>query len=77
MQPYFQNNRIYFNKKVQYKNDIQIGLAQLKGIEPNYKVHDDFPDAMISTIKNLEAYVGAGGKTFSYRMGKMKGVHRW
>lgn len=77
MQPYFQNSRIYFNKKIQYKNDIQIGLSQLKGIEPNYKVHDDFPDAMISTIKDLEAYVGAGGKISSFRVGKMKGIHRW
>lgn len=77
MQPYFQNSRIYFNKKIQYKNDIQIGLSQLKEIEPNYKVHDDFPDAMISTIKDLEAYVGAGGKISSFRVGKMKGIHRW
>ncbi|MCT4238460.1 hypothetical protein [Elizabethkingia anophelis] len=77
LQPYFQNSRIYFNKKIKAKNDIQIGLAQLKGIEPGYKTHDDWPDAMKEGISDLELYVGAGGKTASYRTGKMRGVNRW
>lgn len=77
LQPYFQNSRIYFNDKNKAKNDIQIGLAQLKGIEPGYKSHDDFPDAFECTVSELEIYVGANGKTFSYRQGKMKGVNRW
>jgi hypothetical protein len=77
LQPYYQNSRIYYNNKVKAKNDIQIGLAQLKSIEPGYKSHDDFPDAFECTVSELEVYVGASGKAFSYRQGKMKGVHRW
>ena len=77
LHPYFQNSRIYFSKKLKAKKDIQVGLAQLKGIEPSYKVHDDFPDAFQYSIAELELYVGAKGKIFSYRAGKMKGVHRW
>lgn len=77
LQPYYQNSRIYYNNKIKAKNDIQVGLAQLKSIEPGYKSHDDFPDALECTVSELEVYVGASGKTFSYRQGKMKGVHRW
>lgn len=77
LQPYYQNSRIFYNKKVKAKNDIQIGLAQLKGIEPGYKSHDDWPDALECTVSELEQYVGAQGNAFTYKFGKMKGVNRW
>lgn len=77
LQPYFQNSRIYINKKLKSKIDVQVGLAQLKGIEPGYSVNDDFPDAFERDVTELEVYVGAQGKTFSYKQGKMKGVNRW
>jgi hypothetical protein len=43
--PYYQQGRIIYNQKEKSSNDMQIGLAQLKGIEPGYKSHDDSPDA--------------------------------
>ena len=41
----YQNSRIYYNEQLKSHNDTQVGLAQLKGIEPGYKSHDDAPDA--------------------------------
>ena len=44
-QPYYQNGRTYYNQKLKGHNDTQVGIAQLCGIEPNYKTKDDAPDA--------------------------------
>jgi phage terminase large subunit-like protein len=45
MHPQYQNSRIFYNHKLKSHNDTQVGLAQLKGIEPGYKTKDDAPDA--------------------------------
>lgn len=45
MLPQYQNGRVFYNEKLKSHNDTQTGLAQLKGLEPNYKTKDDAPDA--------------------------------
>ena len=45
MQLYYQNGRVYYNIKLKNHNDTQVGLYQLKGIEPRYKGKDDAPDS--------------------------------
>lgn len=45
MQPWFQNSRCFYNKEEEFNVDMQVGVNQLKGIEPNYTGHDDGPDA--------------------------------
>lgn len=57
LQPYYQNGRIFYNEKLKHSNDAQVGIAQLFGIEPGYKSHDDFPDAHQGGIAELEKYV--------------------
>lgn len=57
LHPYYQNGRIYYNDKLQSHNDTQLGLAQLKGIEPGYNCHDDAPDADEQAIKRLSKYI--------------------
>lgn len=60
LQPYYQNGRIFYNEKLKHSNDLQVGLAQLYGIEPGYKSHDDFPDAHQGGIAELEKYINYG-----------------
>lgn len=43
--PYYQQGKISYNKAQQANPNFQIGIAQLMGIEPGYKSHDDSPDA--------------------------------
>lgn len=57
LQPYYQNGRIFYNQKLKHSNDLQVGLAQLFGVEPGYKSHDDWPDAHQGGIAELEKYV--------------------
>lgn len=57
MQPYYQNSRIWYNKKMENHNDTQIGIAQLCGIEPGYSGHDDAPDADEQAVKFLEKHI--------------------
>ena len=45
MQPHYQNSRVFYNEKLKSHNDTQVGIAQLKGIEPSYNTKDDSPDA--------------------------------
>lgn len=45
MLPQYQNGRVYYSTNLKSHNDTQVGLAQLKGIEPGYKTKDDAPDA--------------------------------
>lgn len=57
LQPYFQNSRIYYDEREKGNNDMQMGIAQLKGIEPGYKTHDDGPDADQQAIEELAGYL--------------------
>ena len=51
--PYYQGSKIVYNLKHKAKPDFQIGKAQLLGIEPGYKSHDDAPDADAAAIEIL------------------------
>jgi hypothetical protein len=53
MLPYYQQGRIIYNKREKSSNDMQEGTAQLKGIEPGYKGHDDSPDADEGALHKL------------------------
>lgn len=78
LQPYYQNSRIFYNEKLKHSNDAQTALAQLFGIEPGYKGHDDYPDAHQGGIAELEKYVvypGTGNGNFA--AGKMKPKNTW
>lgn len=55
LHPYYQNGRVYYNEKKKGHNDTQVGLAQLYGIEPGYKGHDDAPDADQQAIQYLSS----------------------
>ena len=57
MHPYFQNNRVYYSDHEYADNDMQTGIAQLKGIEPGYSGHDDGPDADQQAIEFLAQHV--------------------
>ncbi len=57
LHPYYQNGRIFHNEKELANNCMQQGIAQLKGIEPGYKTHDDGPDADEQAINQLSEYV--------------------
>lgn len=59
LHPYYQNGRIYYNEKEKANNDMQVGISQLKGIEPGYKTHDDSPDADEQAINHLGTYIRA------------------
>lgn len=50
---YYQNGRIWFSEKLTGLNDHEVGLDQLKGIEPGYSGHDDAPDADERAITEL------------------------
>jgi len=57
LHPYYQNRRIFYNKAIEANDDTQVGLAQLKGIEPGYKGYDDAPDADEMAISELSKYI--------------------
>lgn len=67
LQPYYQNNRVFYNKKLEHQNDAQVAIAQLKGIEPGYKSKDDYPDGHQGGIAQLEKYCtyGRSNATFT------------
>ena len=58
---------------------MQVGLAQMYGIEPGYKTHDDYPDAHQGGIAELEKYVVYGSTSGSgqYQSGKYKQNNSW
>lgn len=56
LQPYFQRSEIVFSDLDRSSADAQVGIAQLMGIEPGYKTHDDWPDALEGCIKILERH---------------------
>jgi len=64
MHPQYQNGRIYYNIKLKDHNDSKEGLAQLKGIEPGYKSHDDSPDADKEAFDYLDRFARSSGNTF-------------
>ncbi len=53
LMPYYQNNRVYYSDDLKANNDINVGIQQLKGVEPGYKTHDDSPDADEQAINEL------------------------
>lgn len=77
LQPYYQNGRIFYSEKLKAKNDIQVGLAQLFGIEPGYKSHDDYPDAHQGGIAELEKYVSFGSSDTAFTTGNYTAKHSW
>lgn len=74
--PYYQNGRIFWNEKMKAHRDTQVGKAQLLGIEPNYKGHDDAPDADEAAITTLSKhiYVSRGG---SISTGRVERKHEY
>lgn len=60
LQPYYQNNKIWYDERLKQHNDAQVAIAQLLGIEPGYNTHDDYPDAHQCGISVLEKYVTTG-----------------
>lgn len=72
LHPYYQNGRIYYNDKLKSHNDTQTGIAQLLGIEPGYKSHDDWPDGHQQGIEIMEPYNFQGKGTGKFKHGKMK-----
>lgn len=56
-QPYYQNARIYYNIEEKHNYDMQVGINQLKGIEPGYTCHDDSPDADQGAIDFLSKFL--------------------
>jgi phage terminase large subunit-like protein len=56
MLPQYQNSRVIYNKALKSHNDTQVGLAQLKGIEPGYNTKDDAPDADVNAFDELDQF---------------------
>lgn len=56
MHPHYQNGRVFYNEKLKDHNDTKEGLAQLKGIEPGYRSHDDAPDADKDAFDYLDQF---------------------
>ncbi|GLB51715.1 hypothetical protein NBRC110019_07540 [Neptunitalea chrysea] len=75
LHPYYQSGRIYYSDKLKSNNDTQTGIAQLMGIEPGYKTHDDWPDAHQQGIALLEPYNGKGKGNGKMKQGRMKPKH--
>lgn len=61
MHPYYQNSRVYYDRREYANNDMQTGLKQLYGIEPGYRTPDDGPDADQQAIEYLATFVSYGG----------------
>ncbi|SHJ75740.1 hypothetical protein SAMN02745146_0087 [Hymenobacter daecheongensis DSM 21074] len=55
MLPTMQRREFYVNQDEKHNPDVQRGLQQIKGIEPGYSCHDDFPDALQTAIAKLES----------------------
>jgi hypothetical protein len=74
MLPYFQQRRYYYNEKLKHKKDHQVGIAQLLGIEPDYKGKDDYPDAKKNCTDELEKYISSPSSSSSdaFMSGKYK-----
>jgi len=78
LQPYYQNGKIFYNEKLKADRSCQIGIAQLKGIEPGYKTHDDAPDADEMAISELSKYIYSTGiQGGTYKVGKYERKKRF
>jgi len=80
LHPYYQNGRTYYDKREQGSNDMQTGIAQLKGIEPGYKTHDDGPDADEQAINELASYARTSAfepRTTSYQQIRSTSKNRY
>ena len=72
LQPRYQNGRVYYNDKKKAHKDTQVGIAQLMGIEPGYKTHDDYPDAQEQCISFLQKHIPMGSSKGNYQSGQFK-----
>lgn len=54
MLPAMQRREFYVNELEKHNPDVQRGLNQVRGIEPGYTCHDDFPDALSAALGKLE-----------------------
>lgn len=52
----YQNGKVWFDEKLKGLQDHQVGLAQIKGIEPGYKTKDDAPDADTYAFHELDKF---------------------
>ena len=77
LHPYYQNGRIYYNADLKHNTDCQVGIAQLKGIEPGYKGHDDAPDADEMAISELSRWAVYDNPKDEILMGKYKREKRF
>lgn len=71
LHPYYQSGRIYYNEDLKGNNSTQTGISQLLSIQPNYKSHDDYPDAHQQGIVLLEPY-NTVNSDINYRQGRMR-----
>lgn len=74
MLPQYQNSRIIYNEALKSHNDTQVGLAQLKGLEPGYKTKDDAPDADVYAFDELDRFERSAG--FKTRTSQREG-RKW
>ncbi len=63
MLPQYQNSRVFINEKLKSHNDTQVGIAQIKGLEPGYKTKDDAPDADKYAFDYLDQFSSAKQST--------------
>ncbi len=70
MLPQYQSGRVYYNEQLKSHNDTQVGIAQLKGIAPGYKSHDDAPDADKYSFDELDKFDST--RKFKTVMGKKR-----
>lgn len=75
MLPQYQNGRIYYCNHLKSHNDTQVGLAQLKGIEPGYKTKDDSPDADKYAFDYLDQFESAA--QHQYRSGRKRETRKY
>ena len=75
MHPYYQNGRVWYNEKMKSHRDTQVGLAQLFGIEPGYKGHDDAPDGDEQAISFLSKHIYSGRKGGGISTGRITRKH--
>jgi phage terminase large subunit-like protein len=62
--PYYQQGKIFYNITQKNSPDMQTGIAQLFGIEPGYKGHDDSPDADAQAIEKLSKRTRSSNTTY-------------
>jgi hypothetical protein len=75
--PYYQQGRIIYNERDKSSNDMQEGTAQLKGIEPGYKTHDDAPDADEGAIFKLNEMFAPGDPDQKTTYGNERRTKKW